>query len=284
MSTPVRLVAFAVLLGAVFTVSTLAGAVLDPAPRTATPSATGMDGDHAARPAGHAPQPIRGLAVAEDGLRLDLATTELEPGAAGTLRLRILGPDGRPVRDFDVAHERRMHVIVVRRDLTGFAHLHPQLAVDGTWRVPLRIAEPGVYRVFADVSYRGEARTLGADLWVDSDAARTPLPSPESTAEAGGGLRVALAATTPRAGHEARLRFTATQDGRPVTPEPYLGARGHLVALREGDLAFLHVHPAAGDGPAFAVSFPSPGAYRLFLQLRVDGRVRTAAFTMEVGR
>ena len=31
------------------------------------------------------------------------------------------------VRDFDVTHEKRMHLILARRDLTGFQHLHPEL-------------------------------------------------------------------------------------------------------------------------------------------------------------
>jgi len=65
--------------------------------------------------------------------------------------------------------------------------------------------------------------------------------------------------------------------------EPYLGASGHLVALREGDLAFLHVHPEA-DRLAFDAQFPSPGRYRLFLQIKTGGVVRTAAFTHEVSR
>ena len=57
--------------------------------------------------------------------------------------------------------------------------------------------------------------------------------------------------------------------------EPYLGARGHLVALREGDLAFLHVHPESeaseGSDIRFAVEYPSEGRYRLFLQFKLDG-------------
>lgn len=290
MSAPTRLAAFAVLLGAVFAAATLAGAAIDPSPRG------GQAGDEAMRDGGaahggaaesdgaHAPQPVRGLAVAEKGLRLDLGTPELRPDATGSLRFRILGADGRPVRDFDVEHERRMHVIVVRRDLTGVQHLHPRMAADGTWSVPLRVAEPGTYRVLADFSHDGGARTLGADLRVSGDAALAPLPAPARTADAGDGVRVTLASPAPPGGREAELRFRVTRGGREITPEPYLGARGHLVALREGDLAFLHVHPVADDGAEFAVTFPSAGAYRLFLQIRVDGAVRTAPFTVEVDR
>jgi len=68
-----------------------------------------------------------------------------------------------------------------------------------------------------------------------------------------------------------------------VQTEPYLGAGGHLVALRGGDLAFLHVHPTSDDGAiGLDATFPSPGAYRLFLQFKVNGSVQTVAFTQEV--
>jgi hypothetical protein len=82
-----------------------------------------------------------------------------------------------------------------------------------------------------------------------------------------------------------------TRDGHAVHTEDYLGAGGHLVALREGDLAFLHVHPTEHGQPAdghddsvgFAATFPTHGRYRLFLQFKHRGEVRTAAFTQEVG-
>jgi hypothetical protein len=83
------------------------------------------------------------------------------------------------------------------------------------------------------------------------------------------------------------------REGEPVAVEPYLGAGGHLVTLRDGDLAYLHVHPSghgagehndapAGEPIAFTTEFPSDGRYRLFLQFKHEGRVHTAAFTKEV--
>jgi hypothetical protein len=80
-----------------------------------------------------------------------------------------------------------------------------------------------------------------------------------------------------------------SRDGHELTDlEPYLRARGHLVALREGDLAYLHVHPEEGPEPGAGVSFmtefPSAGRYRLFLQFKHDGRVHTTAFTRAVAR
>jgi len=103
------------------------------------------------------------------------------------------------------------------------------------------------------------------------------------TTDAGQGYEVRLNAGGVRAGREAALDFSVTLDGRDVEAEPYLGARGHLVALREGDLAFLHVHPDE-DSLAFMAEFPSAGRYALYLQFKHAGRVHTAEFTQEVSR
>ena len=136
-----------------------------------------------------------------------------------------------------------MHLIVARRDLTGFQHLHPTMDKDGTWSTPLQLEEAGSYRVFADFVRDGEATTLAGDLRVDGSADLRALPAPDPVAVTDGGYEVRLDAAATRPGQESALRFTVTKDGAPVQTEPYLGAGGHLVALREGDLAFLHVHP-----------------------------------------
>jgi hypothetical protein len=97
---------------------------------------------------------------------------------------------------------------------------------------------------------------------------------------------------TLEAGGESDLTFTVRRDGEPVTGlQPYLGAYGHLVALRSGDLAYLHVHPheeahgTAVSGPevAFSTTAPTAGTYRLFLDFKADGEVHTAAFTVRAG-
>jgi hypothetical protein len=224
---------------------------------------------------------VRGLAVSDGGLTLALERTELRPGQVAELRFRVVDSSGDAIRDFEVQHEKRMHVIVVRRDGAGFQHLHPRIDGDGVWSTSITLPDPGSYRVFADFKSDGEARTLGADLAVDGTVDWLALPAPAATADAGDGYAVRLAAD----GDE--LRFTVTRAGKPVDVEPYLGAGGHLVALREGDLAYLHVHPVGGaggaaDAIAFETQFPSAGRYRLYLQFKHEGRVRTAAFTREV--
>jgi len=286
MSAAMKLAGFAGALVLLFGAAALAGSTVGP----------DRSGENRVEPEGHAgaaeegghageaaPDPVRGLAVAGDGLKLTLDTTELERGRASELRFSIRGAGGRPVRDFEVEHEKRMHLIVVRRDGSGFQHLHPELDASGAWSVPVTLSEAGSYRVFADFKHDGEAQTLAADLNVDGDADYRPLPEPTLTADTGDGYEVRLDAGHVSAGREAELRFAVTKDGEPVETEPYLGARGHLVALREGDLAYLHVHPS-GDSVEFMSEFPSEGRYGLYLQFKHDGRVHTAAFTKDVAR
>jgi hypothetical protein len=287
-SVPLRLGLFAAALALVFVASAVAGGAVGPAPKSqpAEPAHADGGGEMADMTGGHgSARPVRGLASAQDGLRLVVADPELSRGREQRLAFRIVDDHGETVRHFDVEHTKRMHVIVARRDLTGFQHLHPTQRADGTWETPLKLRDAGSYRVFADFSRGGEPETLATELRVDGRADLRGLPAPAASAVSDGGYDVQLAATGAHPGAEAELRFTIRKDGKPVSTEEYLGAGGHMVALREGDLAFLHVHPtneAGSDEIAFASTFPTEGRYRLFLQFQHDGAVQTVAFTQEV--
>ncbi|GAB2947070.1 hypothetical protein GCM10027280_39850 [Micromonospora polyrhachis] len=228
-----------------------------------------------------------GLMVSDRGYTLTPATA-----AAGEFAFRIIGPDGQPVTAFDVEHEKRMHLIVARRDLSGFRHVHPELSPDGTWRVTSPLGKPGSWRAFADFKPTGgEALTLGVDVAVPGAFTPKPLPTPTTTATVDGYTVTLDGTLTP--GTTSKLTLNVSRDGDPVTDlQPYLGAYGHLVALRDGDLAYLHVHPdgTPGDGktqPGPAITFhtevPSSGTYRLFLDFQHGGVVRTAEFTLTAG-
>jgi hypothetical protein len=166
--------------------------------------------------------------------------------------------------------------------MTGFQHLHPTQRPDGTWSVPVSLPDAGTYRLFADFSVDGTPHTLADDLAVDGTIRSQALPAPLEGVDVDG-LRVSLTEGAATAGQESELGFTVTRNGRPVAVEDYLGAKGHLVALRQGDLAFLHVHPDE-NRMKFMATFPTAGTYRLFLQFQTGGRVHTAAFTQEVSR
>lgn len=228
-----------------------------------------------------------GLASSLSGYTFTPAVSILIPNDTDDFTFRITGPDGEAVTAFDVKHDKRMHLIVVRRDGSAFQHLHPTMAPDGTWSVPLPVRTAGSYRAFADFTPTGAtATTLGVDLTAPGlFEPITHLPARHASVD---GYDVTLAGDLV-GGRASPLTLTVHKDGQPVTDlEPYLGAYGHLVALRESDLAYLHVHPAGGNtsaGPVipFVADVPTEGRYRLFLDFRHDGVVRTAEFTVPTG-
>ncbi len=295
MSAGARLAAFGALVAAVFAAAVLAGGAAGSGSdkRPARAATAPVHGGHGGGEKEAAPEAavLRGLAVADRGLRLELLDRALPRGRRARLRFRIARENGDPVTRFEVEHEKRMHLIVVRRDQRGFQHLHPEMAPDGTWSTDVVLAEPGAYRVFADFTVAGQTRTLASDLTVDGAARYAALPAASPSARTDGGHEVRLDGAAPSAGRPAELAFSVFKDGEPVHTEPYLGAGGHLVALRDGDLAYLHTHPAghgdeAGhdDAVTFESAFPSRGRYRLFFQFKSAGRVHTAEFTQEVTR
>ncbi|MDX3229255.1 hypothetical protein [Streptomyces sp. ME19-01-6] len=295
MNTAAKIGLYGAALALTFTGAYGAGAAADPltgrtsaAPHTAHQKNAMNHGD---QHTGATPPPPGGLHTSQDGYTLDLLTPRLSAGQETPLRFAINDEVGEAVTDYARAHDKELHLIVASRDLNTFRHLHPNRAADGTWSTPVDLPAAGDYRVFADFTPAAQGAkplTLGADLAVAGTYQPRGLPPQKATAEVDG-YTVTLDGTLA-AGNTTGLTLSVAKDGKPVTDlEPYLGAYGHLVALRAGDLAYLHVHPEGepGDGttqPGPAISFmataPTHGAYRLFLDFKHQGTVHTAAFTL----
>jgi len=291
MSVTVKLVGFLVALAVIFGGAVGIGRAVGPI--NSSPAAghgdmegmEGMDGMDMSEP-GAIP---KGLMVSQDGYSFRLDQAVVSAGTAVPVSFTIEDADGNPVTEYDVEHEKELHLIAVRRDFSGFQHVHPERADDGTWSTTVNLTS-GQWRLFADFKATGaEAITLGNDLAVRGDNQPAEPPSADSTTATVDDYTVTLEGDLA-AGAEAKLTLNVTRDGEPVTDlEPYLGAYGHLVALRAGDLAYLHVHPegtpddgvtAPGPDVVFFANVPSPDRYHLFLDFKHEGVVRTAAFTV----
>ncbi|MEZ0579802.1 hypothetical protein [Nocardioides sp. MH1] len=211
--------------------------------------------------------------------RLALAHDVVDGGRAH-LAFRILDASGTPVTSYELQHEKELHLIAVRRDLAEFRHVHPTLdRASGVWSVPVGL-DAGTWRLYADfVPTGGEQAVAESDLSVAGDFAPRGI-GPDQVVSHVDGYVVRL----ERDG--AMLTLHVSRGGHDVTDlEPYLGAYGHLVAIRADDLAYLHVHPEdAGPGPEipFHAELDQAGRYRLFLDFQHGGRVHTADFTITV--
>lgn len=237
-----------------------------------------------------------GLSLAADGYVLAPVSAPGAVGEDGTLSFVIRGDDGRPLTEFAVAHEKLLHLIVVRTDGAQFRHVHPDLdRASGTWSLPWRWDAAGTYRVYVDFT-PADFTPAGADApgitlsrLVQVAGDYQPVPTPVTRTVQTGGFTVDVAGE-PAVDGTGELTFSVTRDGRPVAVQPYLGAFGHLVALREGDLAYLHVHagdPSTSSGSGvlgFGVAAPTAGRYLLYLDFRVDGQVHTAQVVLDAIR
>ncbi len=149
-----------------------------------------------------------------------------------------------------------------------------------------------------------------------------PLSALSSAAPLGDRITLAWAGDSqPVVGRTGVLRFTLHQpSGESVMVEPYLGMTGHAVVMRDDGKVYVHLHPSGtsamasslafsirdrgdttpdgrlriGSGEmgmtstqplreiSFPYAFPSPGHYRVWVQLRIRDSVRTAGFVVAV--
>ncbi|OBK35187.1 heavy metal-binding domain-containing protein [Mycobacterium sp. 1245111.1] len=293
MNTAGRLAAFGAALVVAFGGGYVVAAAIAPGNVVATghaPSAGHSDHDMAeGEPAG--------VALERDGYVLSPISAPDTVGSPGELSFAIAGRDGAPFTDFGLSHHKALHLIVVRADGSQFRHVHPTLnRTNGVWTMPWQWNAAGTYRVFADfISGDGDhatAVTLTRAVEVAGDFVPVP-PTATRTVDSVDGFTVSLDGGLV-AGMTSSVTATVVRDGAPVvTLEPYLGAFGHLVALRDGDLAFEHMHPhgdepAAGQkgGPtvAFMAEVPTAGRYLLYLDFQVAGQVHTAHFVVDATR
>lgn len=222
---------------------------------------------------------------------LDLIATPRHPAAGELveleLRVRLANSfELREVTDFDIQHEKLMHLFVVSSDLGRFAHEHPELSGPGVFRLRYRFPAPGRYRIFADVAPKDAgAQILSGTL--DVGGADVPLPESPRT-------ETHVAMTPPQDGIPVGRTVTVTatltgRGGRPIRDlEPWLGAMAHLLLVSQDGETFAHAHPderepgAGGGGRIpFLVRLPRLGRYKGWLQFQRGGRVETLEVALE---
>lgn len=217
------------------------------------------------------------------------------PRAAELTRLTfgIADPDsGRPVRDFEVVHEKLYHVFVVSQDLSFFLHTHPDRNAGEDFHLDVRFPKPGMYRVLSDFYPAGGTPQLITNTVMVPGSGFSLHPvhiaadvSPRQTENS----RVELVMPQRIAAREkTSLSFRVTPDDG---IEPYLGVMAHMLAASSDLIDMMHEHPVQSldtDNNSvkelgFSVIFPRPGIYRVWVQFQRKGIVNTAAFDLLVG-
>ena len=214
---------------------------------------------------------------------------------------------GEPIKDFDVIHDKLMHLIIVNReDLSYFAHIHPKLDSEtGIFHIEHTFAEAGKYKMWIDAKPKGGMQTLTAFTF---NVEGQPIHFPATIAHEqtrvksvdaeGQSYQVALNCQPEQlaVGRNIKMTFEIKDaNGKPITNlEPLMAAGGHCVIIDADGREFLHVHPAeevhdgvnwrGGPSVSFLANFPKAGLYRAWGQFQHEGRLLTVDFTFEVAK
>lgn len=237
--------------------------------------------------------PGKGLLTSYAGFTLKPSTTTVAAGKSSPYRFQIVQGNGTALTSYQVEQTKLLHFYLVRSDLTGFEHLHPSLATDGTWSVDVSPPTAGSYRVFTQ--FIADPKHMATDLVLSQPLTVTGTPSPVAALPAVSattsvdGYTLAVSGD-PKASVASPLTIKVSKDGQPVTDlQQYLDTYAHLTAFHQGDMGFAHLHPSGavnGDhgGPtlSFDAVLAESGNYRLFIQFQTAGVLHTAQVTLAV--
>jgi len=231
--------------------------------------------------------------------RMEVQTVP-DPPVAGqltSLGLLVRDPHSQArVRDFELLHDRFLHLFVVSQDLEFFAHVHPHLDADGRLSTDLVLPRQAMYEMYADFTPAGGTpQLLQRGIIVKGSRAvvadgRVHL-SPDLASKIDGSVRVGIHAPDMIAGRQQLLTFSVenAETSEPVRDlEPYLGAQAHLFSVSDDLADAFHSHPiaevssATGPDVSFQVAFARAGAHRVWVQVQRAGRVSTVAFNVAV--
>lgn len=231
------------------------------------------------------------------GYSLEDPTFPTRSGVPGTFSFRIDYAEGgpetaAPVTDYVTDLTQDMHVYVVSSDLEVYRHVHPTMAPDGTWSGSITVPRDGRYRMIAefiakDRGGNGDQVVLGVERSVGRAVPAVPVPGvTDSTTADGVTLDVV---STPVVGYDRRMTLAISRDGAPAALGTYLGVYAHVSAFNIATGELVHMHPLGTpetvDGRSdltVHTGFRNPGEYRMFVQTRISGVVRTIPITVAV--
>lgn len=242
---------------------------------------------------GHGEHQEKKQEPASDQVQVKWKLSEEKPQAKAETKLSftVLDEQGNRVENFDLNHEKKMHLIIVSKDLAYFNHIHPEYKVDGEFEIATTFPAGGDYKLVADFIPSGKSAATRT-TWVNVQGKAAPEVSitPDSKLDKTvDGYSVSLSADTWTAGKELMLNFhikEAATDKPVADLEPYLGAVGHVVIMSEDTEQYLHVHPmdesAKGPDAQFMTTFPKAGVYKIWGQFQHRGKVFVVPFVVQV--
>ena len=210
------------------------------------------------------------------------------------------------VRDFQLVHEKKFHLIAVSDDLSWFGHVHPAQSKDGKFTLRQTFPRAGRFWLYSDFTPASGANTVVQnEIRVGEGRTRAPqklVPDATLSKEVDG-VRFDLKLSAPlQTGKQGVLSYTLSKNGAPVrNMTPYLAAMGHMMAISRDGKGAVHTHTvsagsdpqtglvvspqmATAQGPtqSFKLELPTGGLYKIWAQFGVGGKIVTVPFVFQV--
>jgi hypothetical protein len=223
-----------------------------------------------------------------------------EAGMQTKLTIFIKEKSGTPVREYELVHDKLMHLIIVGEDLSYFAHIHPVIENNGeNFTIVHTFPEAGKYKLWVDFKPKGGIQNILAFMTevkgLPGHIPITPVHD-EIYIKESSDKNYQISLKVPQenivANIDVDLVFSISDTaGNPVIDlEPLMGAGGHSVIISSDLEEFIHVHPIEEVEPAwkggphisFRTSFPKPGLYKAWGQFQHKGKIIIADFIIDV--
>jgi hypothetical protein len=215
----------------------------------------------------------------KQGLSVQLLVGDVADSQPVPLRFRVCQmPQGTPVDDLQVEHEKLMHVIGMREDLGAFLHIHPQRAASGLWEVIHVFTNAGRYQIWSDIKHRGTMYSFAHPRFTVAGETRVtprgPVPQLQDR-KSGYDISLKSAEPAPVAGRTNLFEvIVRDESGRQIGTDFFLGALMHFVIVKDDLSVYRHGHAKehwkSGRTVTFEQVFPTAGLYKIFAQLRPE--------------
>jgi hypothetical protein len=207
-----------------------------------------------------------------------------------TIDIRAFDPaTGSQVQNYEIVHEKPIHLFILSSDLEYFAHEHPSMVPGGIFRHHTTLPKPGIYKMFADFYPLNGTPQLVPKI-ISTEGFRSTIdetmvkPARDIAPKASTNLKVNLSLDPiePIPAKKTLLFIDLDpEDGL----ELYLGAWAHMLIESHDLIDTIHAHPSVADGSGkmqFDIFFPREAIYRIWIQFQRKGQVNTVAFTLPV--
>ncbi|MFD2905032.1 heavy metal-binding domain-containing protein [Sphingobacterium anhuiense] len=255
---------------------------------TMHPEVTGHKGDKCSK-CGMELQPIHQEDSTKLAVSILASPQPIEAGKQTALSISIKENEKNVV--LEEVHEMKMHLLVVKEDLSWFDHIHPEEQQDGTYGVKETFPVAGNYLLFTDYKPKG----LGGEVAMKKlEVTGTSVNSsfelnPKAIATTAGYTVTLINANDLKTNQTQDLQFSVEKNAKKLKEgdfQNYLGATAHIVMIGAKDKDFLHIHPVSDKRfPIYAqTNIKKAGIYRMWAQFKIDGQVHTADFTVDVAQ